>query len=318
MTGVTQALKSGRRWRVDTEDLPMCRQAGYLEQSLPEELGNGSSKFFQLDADLNYIETCYTPGIDLAIASRMESPHARLVVTLSLQGRSRFDGAHGDEVLFDAGITTITAFSASVGERHYQAGQAVTQLRFAVNRRWLENYCGMQVAETLFNGGGVRTVACRPMAPQTAIAAQQLLGGQAPHAMQPLFRHGQALAILAAELCPLCESQGRSEERFNRRDEAVALAARDILQREFKSPPSVQALAQRVGTNPFKLKQLFHHYFHTTPYGFLLDVRMHTAYRLLESTRCPVSAAAEFVGYGHASNFSAAFTKYFGVPPKRV
>lgn len=314
---ITQQLKSGRRWRIAAEDLPVGRQAACLEQALPEEAGVGRSKIFELDPDLRYIETCYTPCADLAVLSRIEQPEPRLVVTLGVQGRSRFSGA-GEDVLFDAGYTTITAFSASTGERHYQAGQAVTQLRFAVNRRWLERYVGEDACKALLQHTGVRTLARRPMTPQASITAQQMLACNAPPTLRPLFLHGQALSILAAELRPLCEAQCRETPRFNCRDEAMAQAARGILQREFKNPPSVDELAKRVGTNPFKLKQLFHHFFQTTPYSLLLDIRMHIAYRMLESTACPVSAAAEFVGYGHASNFSAAFTKYFGMPPKRI
>jgi len=45
---------------------------------------------------------------------------------------------------------------------------------------------------------------------------------------------------------------------------------------------------------------------------------MHNAYQLLESTHCQVSVAADRVGYNHASNFTAAFIKYFGISPKVV
>jgi AraC family transcriptional activator of pyochelin receptor len=80
----------------------------------------------------------------------------------------------------------------------------------------------------------------------------------------------------------------------------------------------VQDLSRRVGTNQLKLKQLFHHFFNSTPYGVLLEIRMHAAHRLLESTHCQVAAAAESVGYRHTSNFSVAFTKYFGISPKHI
>ena len=73
-----------------------------------------------------------------------------------------------------------------------------------------------------------------------------------------------------------------------------------------------------MGTNQFKLKQLFHHFFTNTPYGLLLEIRMNNAYQLLETTECQVSVAADLVGYSHASNFSAAFMKHFGVSPKAV
>ena len=45
---------------------------------------------------------------------------------------------------------------------------------------------------------------------------------------------------------------------------------------------------------------------------------MNKAYQLLESTRCHVGVAADFVGYSHASNFSTAFIKHFGISPKTI
>ncbi|MDD1630677.1 MAG: AraC family transcriptional regulator, partial [Methylococcaceae bacterium] len=101
-------------------------------------------------------------------------------------------------------------------------------------------------------------------------------------------------------------------------DKDIAKLAQDILFNEFKNPPSVEALSKRVGTNQFKLKKMFHHFFNNTPYGLLLEIRMNNAYRLLESTRCHVSVAADFVGYSHASNFSAAFIRHFGISPKAI
>lgn len=101
-------------------------------------------------------------------------------------------------------------------------------------------------------------------------------------------------------------------------DKRIAEWARDILSTEFKNPPSVEMLSRQVGTNQLKLKKLFHRCFNTTPYGMLLDIRMEKAYQLLAARRYPVNIVAEAVGYQHASNFSSAFIKYFGVSPKQI
>lgn len=315
MMSITQRKKSGRCWSIAADDLSYTRQERSVEQTLPEELGSGRSKIFQLDADLSYIETRLTPATDLAILSRMQYERPRLVVTLGLQGASHFIDEQGKEVLFDAGYTTVTAFSSSSGERHYEAGQAVTQLRFSVSRDWLDKYFGNEVCNAVFNQSDIESLAFQPITPHALIAARQLI---ADTNEQPLFMHAQALSILAAELQFLQGAERCGTASIKRRDEAIAQAAHAILKREFKNPPSVDELSRRVGTNPFKLKQLFHRFYNTTPYALLLDIRMQTAYRLLQSADCPVSTAAEYVGYSHASNFSAAFTKYFGVQPKRI
>lgn len=240
------------------------------------------------------------------------------MVTLGLQGQSRFSGNRGDEVVFSEGYTTITAFNSSLGERQYDSEKPVMQLRLSLSKAWIGRYFGDNKTEALFDKGGIRVVSHQPVSPQGVIAAQQLLAPPAPGELGLMFRHGQALSILAAELGTLFADDHQRSARFDHKDKMIANRARDILFDEFRTPPSVEALSRRVGTNQFRLKQLFHHFFNDTPYGVLLAVRMDKAYQLLKSTHCHVSVAADFVGYRHASNFSAAFIKHFGVSPKAI
>lgn len=307
---------TARRWSIRSDELQLHRQKDCLHQSLPENLGVGRSAIFQLDQDLSYIETRYTPSKDLAVLSQIDYQEPHLMVTLGLQGQSRFAGNSGDELVFNEGYTSITTIQSSVGERQYQAHKPTMQLRFALSKNWLDRYFGENKAAQLFNKNGMQLLSYQPISPQAIYAAQQLLNCNAAKETNRIFMHGQAMSLLACELSHLSEDKRRNPTSFNQKDGAVAKSARDILFQEFQNPPSVEELSKRVGTNQFKLKQLFHHFFNNTPYGLLLEIRMNNAYRLLESRRCQVSVAADLVGYSHASNFSAAFIKHFGFSPK--
>ena len=308
-----------KRWSISSDDLHLHRQKDCLHQSLPEELGMGRSAIFQLDQGLSYIETHYTPSKDLAVLSRVDYQEPRLMVTLSLKGQSRFVGHHGNELVFNEGYTSITTLQSSIGERQYQAHKATMQLRFALNKKWLDHYLGESKAAQLLNTKGTQLLNYQPISPQAMCAAQQLLHRNRAKGTNRIFMHGQAMSLLAFELSHLCEQEPRRNTvGFNQKDAAIAKSARDILFQEFKNPPSVEELSRRVGTNQCKLKKIFHHFFDNTPYGLLLEIRMDNAYRLLDSTGCQVSVAADSVGYSHASNFSTAFIKHFGISPKAV
>jgi len=311
-------LETARRWRISSDELQVQRQEDCLHQSLPEGLGIGRSAIFQLDQGLSYIETRYTPTKDLSVLSQIDYQEPRLVVTLCLKGQSRFAGNRGDELVFNEGYTAITTLQSSIGERQYQAHQSTMQLRFALNKSWLERYFGENKAAQSFNKTGMQLLNYQPISPQAISAAHQLLNCNSAEGTNRIFMHGQAMSLLACELSHLYEDKPRNSVGFNPKDATVAKAARDILFQEFQNPPSVEELAKRVGTNQFKLKQLFHRFFNNTPYGLLLEIRMNNAYQLLESRRCQVSVAADLVGYSHASNFTAAFIKYFGISPKAV
>ena len=312
---------TAKRWSIRANELPsqFQQQTNCLHQSLPEEAGIGYSNIFQLDEDLSYIETLYTPSKDMAVFSQIESQEPRLVVTLGLKGHSRFSGNRGDEVVFNEGYTSITAFNSSIGERQYEANKSITQLRLSISKKWLDKYFSENQFTPLFNKSGIQQLSYQPISHHGLIAAQQLLTRRVSSEVRQLFMHGQVMAILAAELCHLlCVENSENSGRINQKDKKIAELAQEILFHEFKNPPSVEELSKRVGTNQFKLKKLFHHFFNNTPYGLLLEIRMNNAYQLLESTRCHVSVAADFVGYSHASNFSTAFTKHFGISPKAI
>lgn len=70
------------------------------------------------------------------------------------------------------------------------------------------------------------------------------------------------------------------------------------------------------GIQSMQIKKVISSFFDNTPYGLLLENRMNNAYLLLESTHCQVSVPADRVVCSHASNFSAAFVKHFGISPK--
>jgi len=307
-------------YSIDSSDLPsqFQQQQNCLHQSLPDELGVGQSAIFQLDQDLSYIDTRYKPIKDLAILSRIDNQDPRVIVTLGLKGHSRYASNNGDEFFFNEGYTTITTFNSSIGERQYQANQPVTQLRFAIGKHWIDRYFGENKSAQLFNKTEVQLISHKPISAQSIISARHLMECNVAQELKPLFMHSQAMTILTAELTHLFEENCQYSGQFNQKDKAIAESARDILFTEFKNPPSIAELSKRVGTNPFKLKKMFHHFFNNTPYGLLLEFRMHRAYQLLESTRSQVSVVADVVGYNHASNFTSAFTKHFGISPKAI
>ncbi|RIZ72119.1 MAG: AraC family transcriptional regulator [Methylococcales bacterium] len=315
-----QQQNNVKRWSINNNELPLQFQHKYdrFQQSLPENLGQGFTNIFQLDHHLSFMETDYRPSKDLSILNKIDSDEPRLIITLSLKGNSCFSSNQGNTIFFKEGYTTIAAYHSSSGERHYQANKAIMQLRLSLNQKCVERYFGTANLMPLFNKSGIQQISCLPISHQGLIIAQQLLNNQFPQEGRRLFMQGQVMSLLATELMHLWIKPTEHLERFSQKDREIAMEAQDILFLEFKTPPSVEVLAKRVGINQLKLKTLFHHYFNNTPYGLLLEIRMRKAYQLLASNRYHVSVVADIVGYNHSSNFSAAFIKYFGLAPKQV
>jgi AraC-like DNA-binding protein len=316
VTGKTNAARE--RWTLWASELETVREGLWLGQELPGAVGVGRTRTLQLEPGLSYLETDYAPCRELAIHSRMELAEPRLVLTVALQGASLFVDDGGEQLVFREGSTTLTAFRSSLGERRYEADRRLTQLRFAMDRAWLDRHFDPARVADVLSPRTRHTVQHRPAQPTALVAAQELLRCGSDPAGGLLQMRSAALSLLCAELQAGGVLVDAEPLRLSARDVTLAQRARDVLSQEFRNPPTIAELARRVGVNPCKLTQLFRDCFRDTPYGVLTEIRMREAYRLLESTRCPVKIAASKVGYGHASNFSAAFTRRFGVAPKSV
>ncbi len=307
-----------RFWRIASEDLPNHIEQNHRIQGLHPEFGDGQSIHQKLQDGLSCTETRLLPNRDLAITSTMQHAEPQVVLTLSLAGQSGFRNGHDADLVFKKNYVTLTAFNQSSGERRYQAGDEIHQLRFMISQSWLQQHYPESKVKRLFRRSDLSLLRFGQAHPQSLIFAQSAIQPFQDQSTQQIFRLGCALTIIASEFNGLFNEQKTPLSKISIQQKKMAYAARSILQHELKNPPSVHELALRVGTNEFMLKQLFHHCFQTTPYAMLLEFRMGYAYRLLESTHCSVSNAAAQVGYTHASNFTTAFTRFFGISPKQV
>ncbi|MGV3529797.1 MAG: helix-turn-helix domain-containing protein [Flavisolibacter sp.] len=81
---------------------------------------------------------------------------------------------------------------------------------------------------------------------------------------------------------------------------------------------SIPALVKKTGLNRDKLTWGFKNLFGQTVHQFLIEARMHHAYKLLRAGEKSLKFIASEAGYGSTQNFSTAFKKYFGFTPTSV
>lgn len=109
-----------------------------------------------------------------------------------------------------------------------------------------------------------------------------------------------------------------SSPELSREEAAKLHRARCLLEENLVAPPSLGALAKRIGLNEFKLKKGFKLLFRTTVFGYLQERRLDTAASLLKSGEANVGEAAGAVGYTNSGAFAVAFKQRFGVSPGDV
>jgi AraC-like DNA-binding protein len=129
-----------------------------------------------------------------------------------------------------------------------------------------------------------------------------------------------ALDLLAGVLQAEGGTRGgltRSERRETRLRRALE-DARDILDSEWPSPPTIAELSRRVGLNECYLKSGFRERYGCTIGAHVRMCRMEHARRLIEREGYGAQQAAFAVGFSNPGWFSATFKQYFGYLPSSL
>lgn len=82
--------------------------------------------------------------------------------------------------------------------------------------------------------------------------------------------------------------------------------------------PSLKELSKYFGTNEYKLKDGFRHFFKTSIYKFYTIERLKRAQLMIQQTSIPLKNIATMNGFTDYPNFSKSFKKQFGISPNEV
>lgn len=93
-----------------------------------------------------------------------------------------------------------------------------------------------------------------------------------------------------------------------------AARARAVLDERMADPPSLEQLAQDLGTSPFALLRAFKAAYGMPPHAWLTDARVRRARALLEAGHPPADTAVA-VGFTDQPHLNRHFTRIVGVPP---
>lgn len=107
-------------------------------------------------------------------------------------------------------------------------------------------------------------------------------------------------------------------ERLTNDDKSKLFLAKEIMEQNICSPPSLSELSKLIGLNNNKLKKNFKELFGVPVFKFLQEERLNKAYEMLSTSSEGVQDVAWHVGYDSLSSFSNAFQSKFGVRPNEI
>jgi len=169
------------------------------------------------------------------------------------------------------------------------------------------------------NGRTVENLSNKMSDSKTQLLAYDIFKSSCENNLDRLYIESKVLELTYNEFKTLLqEDKEVNSTKFSLQDKESIYQAKDILLKNLSNPPSMKELAKMVAINDLKLKIGFNKFFGQSPYSISLDYRLEEAKKLLYNSDMNINEIAQHVGYKHPANFSKAFSKKFGIPPKEL
>lgn len=130
-----------------------------------------------------------------------------------------------------------------------------------------------------------------------------------------IFLHAKVLELFLLQLNQ-CRNDADTSSISND-DKLKIQQAKQYIVNNYNQSITISMIAKHIGTNEFTLKKGFKELVGTTVFGYINDIKMDKAKKLLADKNTPITQVSEMIGYKNPQHFSTAFKKKFGVVPSK-
>lgn len=287
------------------------------------ELGQGTYHDIYLpDLHIGYGDL--RPARPLRLRSQRAAPVLEMHFLLEGTCLSRLAGL-GPELVFRAGESNLLFLPGRAAGRHeVLAGQTCREFEVHLGATYFQRlaHCASGPLAVLAQclDGATPVQLHQQHVPISAAmrgVMQQIMDCALHGPARCFWLEAKVLELLALLMSPPAPPAAPAR-RLRSADVERLHAARTLLLHDLSQPPTLPQLAALTGLNECKLKQGFRTLFGDTVYGCLLSCKLEKAHHCLLQGHMTVAEVADAVGYRHASHFTAAFKKRYGLLPRQV
>lgn len=299
---------------------------GWFSARFEDESLNGTFEGHGFSSGFQVLMVDFFVAHDLEIAADQPEPMAGFgLATSGSCGKTYWtDKGRTAEMRLNAGQNIAGACHGTSTRSTFAGGQWHKVVNVRLKRALVPNLIeewdtqlSRPLNQILLPSGSTKLFPKKTLSPTLEHICHQMLHCPYSGSTRRLFVEAKALEILACQLEEFSEPASENRSVLSAADLERLHGARDILDTEYADPPSLLALARRVGLNDWKLKRGFREVFGTTVFGYVRRLRMEKARGLLESSDLSVTEVALAVGYTSFGHFAAAFKRSFGVLPSQ-
>jgi AraC-like DNA-binding protein len=155
----------------------------------------------------------------------------------------------------------------------------------------------------------------RPLTSQAFEVTTRLINNPYSGALGLVYAEALARELLCCAVQSFTSAAPTEVQEYTERELKCLHVARSLLMTQLSPPPTITRLARSVGMAKSTLTKGFKALFGETILDFSLNCRMRHALMLMRDRSCSVAKASEAVGYAHATSFTTAFRRHFGMRP---
>ena len=197
-------------------------------------------------------------------------------------------------------------------ERRCAAGERQRLVVVTLTAEWFAS--GRQLPAP---AAGHLEVRCWTPTPRAVAIAEQLLNPAAFQGpLRGLYLESRMLELVAEAFACTASPDQASPPGLRPDEHARACRLRDLLDSGGADALSLAEMARAMRCNATTLQRQFRQAFGATIFDYLRAGRLRRAAWALQHDGASVARAAEIAGYASQANFSTAFRRHFGQPPK--
>ncbi len=257
---------------------------------------------------------------EIEIDARRAAPQARLYGFIGLSGQVGLRLTDGVTVTICPGRAPLYIPADDRGLMVMEPQSDLRHAGYAIRLDRVREMLGGEIPEPLWafieGEGRTRAVEVRTTRQLRHLAAS-LASSHLRGPLRLIYMEGvilQLFAIHAASAGLIAEQPARE---LSSRDRRAIEGARQRLLEDMANPPGLSALAAETGLGIKALNAGFRSLYGRTVYEVLRDERLDHARMAIEAGGLSIREIAGRVGYSHVSNFTNAFSRRFGAPPRR-
>ncbi len=236
-----------------------------------------------------------------------------IFINIPLDGSAYFKSKYTKEIVdFNVSHIIISNFKDINGLTRFRKNRSLKSLEIMVNKNANDS-----LFEDISNiKSNFHVLKNHKATQKTLNLAKEIYTFKSNNTLDNILLQSKVLELVFSELSSIKNRDKPYKAKFSNYDKQALEKAGFILSQSFINPPSIKELSRLVSLNEFKLKYGFKYFYGNTIYQTVLNHKLENAKQLLKSKEMNVNETARAVGYKYTQNFTAAFTRHYGINPK--